>query len=151
MTWMNRWEVAEAIEQLDADVVPNAARGARILDRLMRWTDENSDGWPYWQKPSKAAAKLMAFVKTAVDSGYHDDWDMTEAELRSALTPIKAFLTRQKVDHSLIIDDPKPVEYQHLLSIVLVQSEIDALLTLSSNAGLSPSAWIARQIATAVA
>ena len=37
------------------------------------------------------------------------------------------------------------------IAVAPTESEIDALLTLSSNAGLSPSAWIARQISTAVA
>lgn len=150
--WMNRYEIADA-QSVDAETLPNAARAARILDRLVEWTDQNSDGWPYWSKPSKAADKLMTALKAAMDSRFRHpyDVDITDAVLKGALTPIKSFLTKQGVDHALILDDPAPVESQHIVSVVLVQSEIDALLRLSSNVGLSPSAWIARQISTAVA
>lgn len=150
--WMNRYEITEALG-LDAEDFPVALKAARILDRLRHWADSNSDGWHSWPKPGKAADRLMVELKAAMESRYRHpyDADITEADLRRALTPIKSFLTKQGVDHSLILDDPAPAEVQHMVSVVLVQREIDALLTLSSNAGLSPSAWLARQIMTAVA
>jgi len=52
----------------------------------MEQTNEHSDGWAYWSAPLKAADKLM----TLIESG-----DATEAQYKSALSPIKAFYTRR--------------------------------------------------------
>ena len=105
--WMNESEVQETLyltmEQVED--VPNMCAGARVLHALMEWTNENSDGWPYWTKPSKAADSLMVMFH---DRSYalrfgHDRkgqplTDITEEELVRLLRPIKAFLTRNKVD-----------------------------------------------------
>lgn len=156
--WMNRHEVSE-LQHLDPDTFPVALKGAAILQRLVDWTDSHSDGWSSWPKPGNAASRLMNSLADvrATQYRYPYDTDMTEADLKSGLAPIKSFLTRQinkghatHLERLEILEGPQ-AESQHILSVVLVQSEIDALLTLSSNAGLSPSAWIARQISTAVA
>lgn len=114
--WMNEGDVEEAVFLLNTRLpedygieVPNLARGARILERLMCWTNRNSDGWPYWAKPGNAAKGLQevlssqrrAFVGGKV-------LDLTDAELRALLSPIKSFLTKQGVEHSLILDEPPP-------------------------------------------
>jgi hypothetical protein len=38
---------------------PNLAAGARIIVELIAWTNLCSDGWAYWQKPRKAATRLV--------------------------------------------------------------------------------------------
>jgi hypothetical protein len=103
---MNRWDVDEAAERF-TDETPNLQRGARVLVRLVNWTDSNSDGWPYWQKPSNAASKLMEHLESAKRT--YEPTDLTDAELTKALTPIKAFLTKQGVDHALILTEPEVV------------------------------------------
>jgi hypothetical protein len=98
--WMNEWDIEEAIRRFDRPDTPNLGQGALILDRLMRWTNRNSDGWPYWSKPSNAARSLMKLLQAA---DRYDPVDVTPAELKKALSPIKAFLTRQGVSHDEIL------------------------------------------------
>lgn len=104
MSWMNRHEVEQALMVwFDEENQPNLQHGARVLYRLMRWTDGCSDGWPYWQKPAKAAAKLMALLESGRElnrRNYGDLEDVTEAQLKAAFTPIKSFLTRNGTNHS---------------------------------------------------
>ena len=104
MSWMNRDEIEAALFQTPED--SNAERGARTLYRLMRWTDSHSDGWPYWQKPSRAATRLMEAIQRAQEAGRRGGGyvDITEAELKKAYTPIKAFLTRQGVERSEVFE-----------------------------------------------
>jgi hypothetical protein len=103
--WMNEWEVEDAVARFRTDETPNLRKGARVLDRLMRWTNSHSDGWPYWQKPSRAASKLMDLLYDAMRMRSYDTKDITEAQLRQALSPIKAFLTRQGIDHDEIFKE----------------------------------------------
>lgn len=102
MTWMNEYEIEDALRFTAINELPTLRRGAEVLSRLKDWTNQNSDGWPYWQAPAKAANKLMILLTDARTHYYRGggDGDITEAELRKALTPIKSFLTRQNVAHS---------------------------------------------------
>ena len=102
--WMNEWDIDDAARYfvVRRDEFPNLMRGAMVLHRLMVWTNNNSDGWPYWTKPGRASAKLQALVG---DRRHRINGDITEQELRKALTPIKAFLTRQGINHSDIIEE----------------------------------------------
>jgi hypothetical protein len=102
--WMNESEVERAVHLFsERSETPNLGKGADVLYELMDWTNGNSDGWPYWQKPSRAAAKLMDILQAAMLAYYNAKVeDITEKQLRAALSPIKAFLTRQGVDHSEI-------------------------------------------------
>lgn len=96
--WMNEYDIEEALNRTPEGT--NLERGARVLYCLKNWTNENSDGWPYWKKPSNAAKKLMDILDTASRNRYAED--CSEAELKAAFTPIKSFLTRQEVPHSII-------------------------------------------------
>ena len=99
--WMNRFDIEEAHRFYDiaGEHFPNGYAAAEALDQLMVWTDNNSDGWPYWSKPSNAAKRLQEWL-----SGWRkryvagDMTDLTDAELSAMLRPIKAFLTRQGAD-----------------------------------------------------
>lgn len=104
MAWMNEGEIEQMLTRFDEDT--NLIQGARILYRLMRWTNYNSDGWPYWQKPSRAASKLTELLQTA-DRRLYRDRDFSDVEfkeLQKTLTPIKSFLTRQGVAHSEVFE-----------------------------------------------
>jgi len=75
---------------------PNLARAAINLARLMHWTNSVSDGWAYWSKPVRSADKLITLLEDA-DREYRRGAsvaDVSTAELRKALTPVKAMLTR---------------------------------------------------------
>lgn len=149
MTWMNRYDVEETAERTRNEETPVAQRGAQILLRLMQWTDSNSDGWPYWQKPSKAASNLMDHLKRVTDSFRRDPVDMTEAELNRALTPIKAFLTRQGVDEAVrkeILEGP-PKRYA--LTITVDERELHQIMALATKHGVTLSEMV--KVATLLA
>lgn len=99
MMFLNEYEIEEMKLRLDPTDTPNLAAGAQALYLLMQWTNENSDGWPYWSLPAKAAHRLMELLQAA---DRFDPRDCSEAELRKACTPIKAFLTKRGVDHAAI-------------------------------------------------
>lgn len=102
--WMNEYDIEEALRLTARFELPVARHAAEILSRLKDWTNENSDGWPYWQKPSRAADKLMTALESAIGASRRgDNVDMTEAQLQKTLTPIKSFLTRRGVAHSEVI------------------------------------------------
>ncbi len=103
MKFMNTHEIATAsFRYADHPVLGPATD---TLANLAQWTDENSDGWVYWPKPARAAAKLMTLITgdgtwAALENVQHT---ATPAAYRAALSPVKAFLTRQGVDHAAII------------------------------------------------
>lgn len=104
MAWMNEYEIEDALRLTSMFELPHARRAAEILSNLKDWTNRNSDGWPYWQKPARAADKLMTALHSSINASRRgDDVDMTEADLKKAVTPIKAFLTRQGVDHAEVL------------------------------------------------
>lgn len=97
-------ETAEFLEQYGEDT-PNLQEASKVLLRLMRWTNRNSDGWAYWAKPSKAAARLEGLLANVRHDYIRDELtDATPAELSAAYRPIKAFLTRQDVDHTEVFN-----------------------------------------------
>lgn len=97
---LNEYEITEAWHFAGTNNLPNLRRGALILSRLRGWTNQNSDGWAYWAPPSKASARLQTALQEMMRTHYRDVQDITEAELRKMLSPIKAFLTRRGVDHA---------------------------------------------------
>jgi hypothetical protein len=119
--WMNGAEVEQMAERFDAGECPNLFKASRILERLMDWTDSNSDGWPYWQKPSNAANKLMDLLQAA---NRWDPVDVTEADLKRALSPIKSFLTKQGVEHAKILEDPPAPTYRP--GVIISRDQLEA-------------------------
>lgn len=109
MSWMNRFDVDDACEIVARETehgneFPNLVRAVETLSNLVRWTDENSDGWPYWPKPSRAAKTLQEVVQSRTAArGCILLEDISDTDLTRALRPVKAFLTRQGVDHALVI------------------------------------------------
>lgn len=104
MTWMNEWDIEDALRRFYPDETPNLATGAQVVATLAHWTNQNSDGWCYWQKPSRAASSLMTLLEAARRPNYNGDMvDITAAQLAKVLRPIKAFLTRQGVPYDVIL------------------------------------------------
>jgi hypothetical protein len=105
---MNEYEVEEAYRRYCDHPVLGPA--VETLNNLVTWTNQNSDGWCYWPKPSNAARKLQELIEgyrdpnadrcpscyalTTKHDRFCDRPDATPAQLKAALTPIKAFRTR---------------------------------------------------------
>lgn len=102
MKYWNDYDVEVQARRVEG--CPVRMTGVLIMARLMNWTNANSDGWAYWPKPVRSAKRLMELIETGENfPTYHTPLeDVTEAELRKAVTPIKSFLTRHGVDHDEI-------------------------------------------------
>ena len=85
---------------LDKQSAPNLARAAVTLHRLASWTNRNSDGWHCWPKPARSASRLIEALDTALTAHYRGQQvvDISAADLRAALTPVKSMLTRAAND-----------------------------------------------------
>lgn len=102
--YMNEYDVEDALRRFDTDETPNLAHASLALYRLMRWTNSNSDGWPYWPKPARAATRVMELIETARKRERNGTLrDATEAEVKTALRPVKSFLTRHGADTRAIV------------------------------------------------
>jgi len=103
---LNQYDIEEAQKLAVIDFHrPNLQMAVLTLARLMEYTNNNSDGWAYWKKPVNASTKLQKLVETFYFTyPYRErrEADLTAAELSSAYATIKAFLTREKIDHALI-------------------------------------------------
>lgn len=109
MLFMNEYEIEDALRRVDPEETPNLAGAIVNLANLAAWTNANSDGWPYWSKPCRAAKSLQALIQ-GVDR--YDPEDVLPTQVSKALSPVKAFLTRQGVSHDIL----------HSFSVRLVQS-----------------------------
>jgi hypothetical protein len=95
MLYMNEWDIHEAVAQFRSH--PVLSKATVLLLDLMTLTNAVSDGWPYWAKPCKAARQLQALIQRGEDRKFRDFDvpDVTMADLRRAVAPIKALLTRE--------------------------------------------------------
>lgn len=80
---------------------PVLGPATQFLKALLDYTNANSDGWSYYPKPSRASAKLQAFITAHTGGlGYHPNATAdraTIAEFKATLPPIRAMATREKV------------------------------------------------------
>ena len=99
MLYMNDFDLLMARTRFTRATTPNRLALVMVVDHLATWADENSDGWAYWPKPCRAAAKAMELIQSTTNAANDEQErnDITEAEMLAAVKPIKAFLTRQKV------------------------------------------------------
>lgn len=109
--FMNYYDIDNAQRRFARAGTPNRLRAAQIVARLAAWTDRNSDGWPHWSRPSRAASSLIGLIesRTSVENQAQEETDATDAELQAALRPIKAFFTRQGVsqeDRDYVLTGP---------------------------------------------
>lgn len=96
MTWLNEYEVQDAADRFGHGQAGEALQCASLtLQALVQWTNESSDGWPYWRKPANAAKALCAIVGAALAPF---SVVVSNDDVRKAQRPIKAFRTRQGAD-----------------------------------------------------
>lgn len=109
MRFMNEYEIEEARDRYAEHPVLGPA--TETLANLRDAANMNSDGWAYWPKPARAAAKLMDLIERDGTARYRFDSereDATVAELRKALAPIKAFRTRSGIAFEIVEQLPEP-------------------------------------------
>lgn len=99
MRYVNDYDIAMARRRFGQGTTPNRLALAMVVDHLREWADRNSDGWAYWPKPCRAAAKAIAHIDSTTSEGNRaqEREDITDADMLAAVKPIKAFLTRQQV------------------------------------------------------
>ena len=109
MTWMNEWDVEEAV-RLTRTYAPGSGwdEAAVVLQRLMEWTNESSDGWPYWPLPSRASVRLQTRLTEQMNALRRGLTltDLDPAEATVLYRPIKSFLTRQNTRWSAVLGLP---------------------------------------------
>jgi hypothetical protein len=91
MYFLNRWEIDDKANRHRNHPVLGPA--TQYLVEFRDMVDENSDGWAHWSAAPTAAARLMKIAETppiAAD-------DVTLADVRKALTPIKSLCTKHKL------------------------------------------------------
>jgi hypothetical protein len=105
MRFMNDYDLTQARMNFGRGDTPNRLALVMVVDNLRDWTDNysRSDGWHSWPKPCRSADKAIALIesRTYYENEDRQHNDITDAEMRAAVAPIKAFLTREKVspDH----------------------------------------------------
>jgi hypothetical protein len=99
MSFMNDYDLDYARARFTRATKPNRLALVLVVDALREWTDTHSDGWAHWPKPARAASAAIALIesRTSEHNRMQETYDITDAEMRLAVRPIKAFLTRQKV------------------------------------------------------
>ena len=105
MRFMNDFDLQQAEQRFSRGNTPNRERVVHAVDRLREWADANSDGWAFWPKPVRAAAKAIDLIDswTWAEREAQERHDATDAEVTAALRPIKAFLTRHNADHTEVL------------------------------------------------
>lgn len=103
MLFMNDWDIENALRRVQPDTQPNLTSAVVALANLAAWANANSDGWHSWPKPCRAAKALQTLIQGA-EKAYRSgsDEDVTAADVKKALAPVKAFLTRQSVSHDVL-------------------------------------------------
>lgn len=100
MKYMTDYDLASARRRFGRGYTPNRLALVLVVDNLREWTDLHSDGWAYWPKPCTAARSAIEHIEscTNAENDAREANDITDSEMLAAVRPIKAFLTRQKVD-----------------------------------------------------
>lgn len=97
MRFMNDYDIACARSRYTRSSTPNRLGLVLVVDALREWTDSVSDGWAYWSKPCRAAAKAIDLIEGEGTNEWFRNAeanDITQAEIDAAVRPIKALLTR---------------------------------------------------------
>jgi hypothetical protein len=96
---MNEFDIECARRRFTRACTPNRLALVMVVEHLAEWANNNSDGWAYWPKPCRAAEQVISLIesRTYAENKAQEDIDITDAVMRAAVKPIKAFLTRHKV------------------------------------------------------
>lgn len=116
MMFMNSFDIEFARHRFGRGQTPNRLALAIVVDRLAEWADNHSDGWAYWPKPCRAAARAIDLIRSSTWEANEEQerHDITEAEMLAAVKPVKAFLTRHKTmvsdyERDLILRSTRPM------------------------------------------
>lgn len=98
MKFMNDYDLQSARSRYGRGATPNRLALALVVDNLREETNWVSDGWAYWPKPCRAAAKAIELIESTAYPEYErrQNEDITEAEMLAAVRPIRSFLSRHK-------------------------------------------------------
>ena len=109
MDFANEYEIDTW--RLRFDDEPTLLCGVLTLRSLVDGVNSCSDGWPYWAAPCRAAQKLIGMLREAERSYWRrgEDVTVTEADLKAAYRPIKAFVTRYGARYGFTVDLYFPV------------------------------------------
>lgn len=100
MRFMNEYDIEDAV--LRYRDYPVLGPASQTLENLMHATNAMSDGWCYWPKPARAAAKLMELIEGDPQDRYSNRDDTTPKAYAAALTPIKALRTRHNMTFEIV-------------------------------------------------
>jgi hypothetical protein len=102
MKFMNHWDIEDAAVRWRNHPVLGPA--TQTLSNLRDAANANSDGWAYWPKPARAAAKLMELIEGDGTNQYRygDREDATPERLKAAYRPLKSFHTRSGLDFEIV-------------------------------------------------
>ena len=92
--FMNQPEIEFAASRQHA--CPNVTKGIKLMLRLVEAVNAQSDGWAYFPAPSRSCEKLQELVKTAGNLNHGTHGTITADQLKKAVAPIRAMVTRQK-------------------------------------------------------
>lgn len=104
MSWMNTWEIDQAVETHRGHPVLGPA--TRMLAEYRDTVNRNSDGWAYWSAATNAAGKLMELVQIGNTDYGRGAAKVTKEQFKKAQTPLKAFCTRKNLPFPQLADDP---------------------------------------------
>jgi hypothetical protein len=85
MMYMNDYEIERAVRRYEGH--PVLGKATAFLLAFMHEVNAHSDGWAYWRPPVESAKKLMMLIQSPDTA--------SEAALKKAIAPIKAFYTRR--------------------------------------------------------
>ena len=96
MKFMNDYDLAFARRRFTQSATPNRLALVLVVDNLREQTNMVSDGWAYWPPSCRSAAKAIALIesRTNRENDEQERVDITDAEMRAAVRPIRSFLTR---------------------------------------------------------
>jgi hypothetical protein len=69
----------------------NLQSAVEILAGIAEDANSGSDGWAYWPKPCRASQRLIELIEAHI----RPPRPVHAADLRKALSPVRAFYTRQ--------------------------------------------------------
>lgn len=93
--WMNEYEIDDAVRKFQSH--PVLGKYAKFLAAFRDEVNAHSDGWIYWQLPTRAANGLMTVLHDQLNAGrgaYPKLPEPTEEALKKTLIPIKTFYTK---------------------------------------------------------
>jgi hypothetical protein len=104
MLYMNEHEVHEMARLYYGHPILRPA--TQTLGALVDWTNDHSDGWPYWSKPCRAARALQELIgdyRVYLDDPGRESVALDD--LKRAYRPLRAFATRQGADFPIYLPE----------------------------------------------